>query len=180
MLKEFKVSLLQRTIIITPKQLTKNKQDYLFLPQPTFSWRQIHTLVHPLHQFLLLLQSLETVNKDLSTLVIIWSEIQCTMSWQLTTVKTKCSFSFCSSFLHCSTSFYLENTYGGSLKCINNNKARSQCRELHSLLSITSHANQYREDAGDKAYGLSSSSNKSRIWIICRCHGKGSTFSSVI
>lgn len=80
MLKEFKVSLLQRTIIITPKQLTKNKQDYLFLPQPTFSWRQIHTLVHPLHQFLLLLQSLETVNKDLSTLVIIWSEIQCTMS----------------------------------------------------------------------------------------------------
>ena len=85
------------------------------------------------------------------------------MSWQLTTVKTKCSFSFCSSFLYCSTSFYLENTYGGSLKCINNNKARSQCRELHSLLSITSHANQYREDAGDKAYGLSSSSDKTRI-----------------
>ena len=48
--------------------------------------------------------------------------------------------------------------------------------------SLTSPGNQCREDAGDGTYALSSLSEETRMSnrAICRCHCKGSTFSSVI
>ena len=41
--------------------------------------------------------------------------------------------------------------------CINSNKARSQYRELNSLIFAR------REDAGDRAYGLLSLSERTRM-----------------
>ena len=46
--------------------------------------------------------------------------------------------------------------------------------------SLTSPADHNSVDAGDGAYGLSSLSEKTRISNLCRCHCKGSIFSSVI
>ena len=71
--------------------------------------------------------------------------------------------------------------------CVNNNKAKSQHQKLCSVLFakkkeayLTSPASQCRKNARDGAEGLSPLSEKTRMSIVCRCHSKGSIFSSVI
>ena len=78
-----------------------------------------------------------------------------------------------------------EETFCRCLQCNFETRSDHNRRKLLALLfvmvlQLTSPADQNREDAGDGTYGLSSSSEKTGMPTICRCHQKGSTFFSVI